>query len=143
MGGDNVYAYAPNPNNWIDPLGLNKYTKDGKGNTIQLDAYGIPDKEKFEPNPNITKPYKRPVGTTSSQRKSVQGMACVVCGCTKGVQIPDHKDALVVEYYRDGKNDLTLQNDVKAVQPHCRSCSSTQGGKASGFSKAMNKKLGF
>lgn len=143
LGGFNVYAYAPNPNNWIDPLGLSGYTKDGKGNTIQLDAYGIPDKEKFEPNPNVTKPYKRPVGTTSGQRKSVQGKACVVCGSTKGVQIPDHKDALVVEYYRDGKNDLTLQNDVKAVQPHCRNCSSTQGGKASGFSKAMNKKLGF
>lgn len=127
----------------MDPYGLSGNTKDGKNNIISLDSYGIPDKTKFEPNPNITKPYKRPVGTTSAQRKAVQGKACVVCGCTKGVQIPDHKDALVVEYYRDGKNDLTLQNSNCAVQPHCKKCSSVQGGKASGFSKAMNKKLGF
>ena len=30
MGGDNVFAYAPNPTGWVDPLGLN-YTMDSLG----------------------------------------------------------------------------------------------------------------
>ncbi|WP_252358302.1 hypothetical protein [Acinetobacter nosocomialis] len=32
MGGDNVYAYAPNPIVWVDPLGL---TCELIGNTIK------------------------------------------------------------------------------------------------------------
>ena len=32
LGGDNVYAYAPNPVNWIDPLGLNKRLGSGAHN---------------------------------------------------------------------------------------------------------------
>jgi RHS repeat-associated protein len=27
LGGENFYQYAPNPNGWIDPLGLNRFTK--------------------------------------------------------------------------------------------------------------------
>ncbi|MDH2619804.1 RHS repeat-associated core domain-containing protein [Acinetobacter baumannii] len=30
LGGDNVYAYAPNPVGWIDPLGLNSKSKNSK-----------------------------------------------------------------------------------------------------------------
>ncbi|MDN8146342.1 hypothetical protein QZJ93_19060 [Acinetobacter baumannii] len=30
MGGDNVYAYAPNPVGWIDPLGLNSKSKNSE-----------------------------------------------------------------------------------------------------------------
>ncbi|MCT9210282.1 RHS repeat-associated core domain-containing protein [Acinetobacter baumannii] len=30
LGGDNVYAYAPNPVGWIDPLGLNSKSKNSE-----------------------------------------------------------------------------------------------------------------
>ena len=31
LGGDNVFAYAPNPTGWIDPLGLNAVGKAATG----------------------------------------------------------------------------------------------------------------
>ncbi|WP_276202676.1 RHS repeat-associated core domain-containing protein, partial [Acinetobacter baumannii] len=39
LGGDNVYAYAPNPVEWVDPLGLNS-----KKTPAQLTA----DRARFE-----------------------------------------------------------------------------------------------
>ncbi|KAB1859560.1 hypothetical protein F4W09_00015 [Acinetobacter tandoii] len=127
----------------IDPLGLAGFTKDGKGNDIPLDAYRISDKTMFEPDPSIKTKYKRKLGTTSDQKDLVAGQPCVVCGTTNNIQVPDHKDALVVEYYRTGNNDTVLQNSTSAVQAHCSKCSSIQGGKASSFSKEMRKKLGI
>ena len=143
LGGFNVFAYAPNPIGWIDPWGLIKTTIDGLGNTVPVDEYGIPDRTQFKPNPSITQPYKRPFGTTANQRANVQNLPCVVCGSTTGTKIPDHIDALTVEYYRTGKTDSVHQNSTNAVQPHCSKCSCIQGGKASAFAKAMNKILGI
>ncbi|MFH4180811.1 RHS repeat-associated core domain-containing protein, partial [Acinetobacter baumannii] len=35
LGGDNVYAYAPNPVGWIDPLGLNSKSKNSEEEMIR------------------------------------------------------------------------------------------------------------
>ena len=143
-GGPTLYQYAPNPAAWIDPYGLAN-TIDGQGNTVPIVALGIPDRTLFKPKSGITTPYSRnsKCGPTPAQTRAVQGKPCAECGQTKPRMIADHIDALVVEYYRTGANDVSVQSSVAAVQPHCPSCSPSQGGKASAFSKAMNKILGI
>ncbi len=39
LGGDNVYAYAPNPVGWIDPLGLNSKSKNSEEEMIRVRHY--------------------------------------------------------------------------------------------------------
>ncbi|EXB48552.1 RHS repeat-associated core domain protein [Acinetobacter sp. 1000160] len=42
LGGNNVYAYAPNPVGWIDPLGLNRNPisfTDSRGTKLQVSGY--------------------------------------------------------------------------------------------------------
>ncbi|MCA8202143.1 DUF6531 domain-containing protein [Burkholderia sp. AU33545] len=143
-GGPSLYQYAPNPASWVDPYGLAN-TIDGQGNTVPIVALGIPDRTLFKPKSGITTPYSRnsKCGPTPAQTRAVQGKPCAECGQTKPKMIADHIDALVVEYYRTGANDVSAQSSVAAVQPHCPSCSPSQGGKASAFSKAMNKILGI
>jgi RHS repeat-associated protein len=143
-GGLNTYAYAPNPTGWIDPLGLTN-TPDGTGKTVPMNNLGIPDKSQFAPKPGITKPYARSsaCGPTTAQTASVQGLPCVVCGTVAPKMVADHKDALVVEYYRTGTNDVTHQSSLLAVQSHCPVCSKKQGGHASSYSKCMKTKLGI
>ncbi|WP_198414546.1 RHS repeat domain-containing protein [Chromobacterium phragmitis] len=144
-GGINLYQYANNPLKWIDPLGLAGTTIDGLGNVVPTDDYGIPDRNLFQPNPNITKPYVRDktLGPVTSQQNIVQGQPCVVCGNIGKTQVADHVDPLAVEYYRTGKNDVTHQTSTASVQAHCLKCSSKQGGRASAFTRAMKKKLGI
>ncbi|MGC3932874.1 RHS repeat-associated core domain-containing protein [Pseudomonas atacamensis] len=143
-GGLNTYAYAPNPTGWVDPLGLTT-TPDGTGKVVPVSNLGIPDKAQFDPKPGITKPYARSsaCGPTTAQTASVQGLPCVVCGTVAPKMVADHKDALVVEYYRTGTNDVTHQSSVLAVQSHCPVCSRKQGGHASSYSKCMKTKLGI
>ncbi len=87
---------------------------------------------------SITKPYARPGGaTTAEQRASVQGRSCVDCGVTSGTQVADHIDPLVKEYYRTGSIDLERMRSIEAVQPQCPTCSASQGGTLSWFSRAM------
>jgi len=119
-------------------------TIDGIGNTIPLDEYGVPDRT-FAPNPQITRVYERNsnLGPTSQQTAAVQGKSCVVCGERSPQMVADHKDALVVEYYRTGTNDVAKQTRIQAVQPHCEYCSKTQGAKMAAFSKRMKKILGL
>ena len=141
-GGFNLFLFVNNPLSWIDPLGLTGTTIDGVGNVVPTNAYGIPDKQQFEPKPGIQK-YKRNsrCGPTAQQTASVQGKPCVVCGTIDPKMVADHKDALVVEHYRTGTNDVTHQTSTAAVQPHCPACSRSQGGQASAFSKCMGAKL--
>ncbi|WP_256258143.1 RHS repeat domain-containing protein, partial [Burkholderia ubonensis] len=143
-GGINVYQYAANPVSWIDPFGLSS-TTDGAGNQVPMNEYGIPNRDQFQPKQNIASPYKRDAacGPNASQTASVQGVPCVVCGTVAPTMIADHKDALVVEYYRSGGNNAAAQSAVTAVQPHCPLCSRRQGGMASAFSKCMKDKLGL
>jgi RHS repeat-associated protein len=144
-GGFNLMLYGPDPLRWVDPWGLAGSTVDGTGKLVSLNDHGIPDKAAFDPKPDITKKYSRnqACGPNSAQTAAVQGQACVTCGNTAPRMIADHKDALVVEYYRTGTNDVAHQSSVAAVQPHCPSCSPTQGGQASAFSKCMAGKLGL
>ncbi|NWD71099.1 filamentous hemagglutinin N-terminal domain-containing protein [Pseudomonas gingeri] len=105
---------------------------------------GVPG-EDFIPNPNITVPYARPpdAGPGADQRVSVQGRPCVDCGAITSRQVADHIDPLVVQYYRDGAVDSQAQRSLDAVQPHCPSCSASQGGQLGAFGKAMRKYFGF
>lgn len=73
------------------------------------------------------------------QKTSVQKKPCVDCGTVTDKQIADHKDPLVVQYYRDGAIDYEKQKKIDAVQPHCPKCSSTQGGQLSAFSRRMKR----
>lgn len=60
----------------------------------------------------------------------------MVCGTVSPKMVADHKDALVVEYYRSGNNNVTTQSSLAAVQPHCAKCLSwsTNFGQADSFS---------
>lgn len=141
-GGFNLFFYGQNPLSWIDPMGLAGFSLDANGNSIPMNDYGIPDKQQFQPKQGIKK-YSRvsACGPTAQQTAAVQGQPCVVCGTIAPKMVADHKDALVVEHFRTGTNDVTHQSSVAAVQPHCPGCSRIQGGMASGFSKCMQKKI--
>lgn len=141
VGGINPYQFAPNTLLWFDPWGLAKTTTDSKGNVVSLNDYGVPTGD-FVPKPGIT-PYSRPsaAGPTTAQKQSVQGKPCVICGTVNPTMVADHIDPLAVEYYRTGENDIETQTSVDAVQPHCASCSSSQGGRMSAFSQKMKKIL--
>lgn len=103
---------------------------------------GVPD-ESFIPNNEIDKKYERPrnAGPTSEQKASVQNRPCVDCGVITDKQVADHIDPLVVEFYRDGTNDIEKQRQVESVQPHCPTCSSSQGGQLGNFGKKMKNEL--
>ena len=143
-GGLNLYAYAPNPTGWVDPLGLSN-TIDCVGNSVPLSDLGVPERAKFTPKTDITTPYKRSskTGPTKGQTSIVQGLPCVRCGTKAPKMVAYHKDALVVEYYRTGENDVAAQTSLSAVQPHCPICSRQQGGHASTFAKDMKNQLGI
>jgi hypothetical protein len=59
----------------------------------------------------------------------------------KQKMVADHIDPLVVEHYRAEASDVVKQTQVFSVQSHCPSCSKTQGGQASAFSKYMAGKI--
>ena len=84
--------------------------------------------------------YKRPSNaTTPAQRASVQNKPCVDCGGTSPTMRADHKTPLVEEHYTTGTIDKTKMRSLEAVQPQCESCSNSQGGKMSAYSKKMKK----
>lgn len=89
-------------------------------------------------------PYSRPSGaTTPAQRVSVQGEPCVVCGTVDDVQVADHIYPLVQEWYETGAIDLTRMREVTSVQPMCPTCSASQGGHLSWWSRGMREQFGF
>ncbi|EPI9106412.1 RHS repeat domain-containing protein, partial [Salmonella enterica subsp. enterica] len=152
-GGLNTQSYVHDPVGWCDPGGLagekcptvitgdEATTTDSEGNVVPLNEYGVPVGE-FTPKSGIP-PYSRPgaAGPTTAQTRAVQGKPCVICGKDTGKMVADHKDALVVEYYRTGQNDIAKQTSVDAVQPHCQEHSRSQGGRMSAFSKKMRQIL--
>ncbi len=81
--------------------------------------------------------------TTQAQRDSVQGKPCVDCGATTPKQYADHKDPLVVEYWRTGTIDKVKMKDVNSVQPHCPTCSGKQGAELKKFSQQMKNEYGL
>lgn len=89
-----------------------------------------------------TEPYKRPSGaTTPEQRESVQGKPCVDCGKTESRMNANHKTPLVEEHYKTGTVNKTNMRSPNAVNSHCPTCSASQGGKLSHYSKKMKKKV--
>lgn len=137
LSGSALGAFIENDRSSLAPM----TTVDGAGNVIPVNAHGVPTSD-FVPKPGVG-PYARPsaAGPTAAQRAAVQGQPCVVCGETAPKMVADHIDPLVVEHYRTEAIDVTKQGSVGAVQPHCPSCSSSQGGQMSGFSTTMKKKL--
>jgi hypothetical protein len=55
----------------------------------------------------------------------------------------DHKDPLVMEYYRNGEIDKTKMREKSAVQPQCPTCSNRQGPYMKSFGQAMKKLFGL
>lgn len=115
------------------------------GNSVSMNEFGVPDRDQFQSKQNVASPYKRDsaCGPNAVQTTSVQCVPCVVCGTVAPKMVADHKDALVVEYYRTETNDVTIQSSVGSVQSHCPVRSRRQGGMASAFSKCMKGKLGI
>ncbi|ACY15442.1 SpvB/TcaC N-terminal domain-containing protein [Haliangium ochraceum] len=92
--------------------------------------------------PKAKVPYKRPSGaTTPAQRAFVQGKPCVDCGHIAPKQFADHKTPLVKEHYEIGSIDKTRMKEIDAVQPHCPTCSASQGGKLRQYSLEQRKIL--
>ena len=168
-GGPNGFIYVgANPLQFIDPLGLagespvipvpwgpelvdpnSRGVPQGGGGGSRTwcpptGVSGVP-KASFVPSPKVTGPYSRPAGAgpTPAQRAAVQGEPCVDCGKVTPRQVADHKEPLVVEYYRTGSNNVTKQTSVDAVQAHCPECSASQGGYLGNFGKAMRNFFGF
>jgi len=89
-------------------------------------------------------PYERPAGaTTSAQRASVQGKPCVVCGDTAATQVADHIEPLVKQWYSKGGIDTAAMRALDAVQPMCPTCSASQGGGLSWYSRNQKEIWGF
>ena len=95
------------------------------------------------PSEKVTQKYSRPsgAGPTTAQKASVQGKPCVDCGDITAKQVANHKDPLVVQHYREGQVDVHQQRQLDAVQPHCPTCSASQGGQLGAFGKQMKKEL--
>ena len=88
--------------------------------------------------------YARPSGaTTAAQRSSVQDLPCVECGAIAETQVADHIYPLVQEYYETGAINLERMRSLEAVQPMCPTCSASQGGRLSWWSRAMREFFGF
>jgi filamentous hemagglutinin len=104
---------------------------------------GVPGDD-FVPNPTAGA-YKRPsgAGPTAAQKRSVQDHPCVHYGPVTPEQVADHVDPLVVAHYRTGTIDKVRQTAIDAVQPHCPTCSTTQGGQLRTFGRRMRHLLGF
>ncbi len=89
-------------------------------------------------------PYVRPSGaTTPAQRASVQGQPCVECGNVAFTQVADHINPLVREWYETGGINLDRMRSLDAIQPMCPTCSASQGGRLSWYSRLMREVLGF
>jgi hypothetical protein len=78
--------------------------------------------------------------------KSPPPPVCWECGKTSSKRmVADHQPPCVVKYYAGGCHDegkdpnpyKTWCKDLNTVKPHCRSCSSSQGGKMSALSQAL------
>lgn len=63
------------------------------------------------------------------------------CGRLTPKQIADHKEPLVVQHYKQGTVDAAQQRTQSAVQPHCPTFSSQQGGQLGQFGKEMKRLL--
>lgn len=94
------------------------------------------------PEIKATVPYKRPPNATNpKQRASVQGQPCATCGATGQKNVADHIKPLVKEHYESGTIDKVKMKSTEAVQPQCPTCSSSQGGTLSNYSKKMKQQL--
>jgi len=107
----------------------------------QLEA-DIEEIEADAESSSVLEPYRRPsYSVTAAQRASVQGKPCVTCNDIGQQNVADHKEPLVIQYYRTGTIDLQKMRSLGAVQPQCFDCSNEQGGSLSGFAKAMRDLL--
>jgi hypothetical protein len=53
--------------------------------------------------------------------------------------VADHIEPMVVEHYRTGSINLQRMRTKVAVEPQCPTCSRSQGGRLSAWSRKMKK----
>ena len=110
MGGDNVFAYAPNPIRWVDPLGLKKDILDERYNRDKPWGKNIPI---FDPN----RPHKE------WPRYSGKGPFGGVCGAEGSVSstwiVPDGSNRAACQAHDDcystcGRSKRECDNEFAA-----------------------------
>ncbi len=116
LGGNNVYAYAPNPVSWIDPLGLMGIRKENYPTRVRK-----PKMKQLVEN-----------ATDSNGITRCQKCSCDLTGQTKTVQ---HEPPLVetdntLGYDTDQKTRNDLYNST-ATEIHCLECQRSEGGQLS------------
>jgi hypothetical protein len=67
----------------------------------------------------------------------------VECGEVAPTQVADHINPLVREWYETGRINLEQMRALDAVQPMCPTCSASQGGQLSWYSRLMKEFFGF
>ena len=95
-----------------------------------------------------TKPYKRKDNVDrkkyKKQKAAVRGKKCWQCGKRSGRKdpkkmTPDHQPPMNVAWYLGGCHNPAKfkewANKIKTVNPHCKSCSSNQGGRVSSLGR--------
>lgn len=93
---------------------------------------------------DIVEAYKRPSGATNQVlRDFVKGKACVTCGSKALKMVADHIYPLVQEFYETGTINLERMKSIEAIQPQCATCSASQGGVLSNYSKMVKEFLGI
>lgn len=144
-----------------DPAGQNTATPPFNGLDTRLTVVSTAVKDAEDPDEPCEEKYsksKRHGSPTKAQRNHVNQSppppVCWECGKTSSKpMVADHQPPCLVKYYAGGcheEDDDHGDNDYKewcrsngAVKPHCRGCSSSQGGHMSSFSRILGQAHGF
>lgn len=138
-----------------DPAGQNCTTPPYNGLDTRLNVVKAALKEAKDPDEPCEKKYgkkARHSSPTKAQKKHVNKKPppprCWECGKTsKKKMVADHQPPCVVQYYAGGCHEESKSKSEnkhrawcrseKAVKPHCRDCSSSQGGHMSKLSGSL------
>lgn len=133
-----------------DPAGQNCASAPAGGLDMSLMVVKQAVKQAEKPAKKCKEKYDRDkhVGKTPTdgQRSFINGkpppILCWECKKPSALpMVPDHQPPISVKYYSGGCHDnkklRDWANSNQSVKPHCRGCSSSQGGYMSGFSSTM------
>ena len=110
-GGLNLYAYAPNPVEWVDPLGL------ASDETLKPGPFASESVLARGPERNFTRLEREQINIIGFKD------GCHTCGSKEpgtksGDFIPDHQTP----------NALNIEDNPQRLYPHCKKCSLRQAG---------------
>jgi len=136
-----------------DPAGQNCTTPPYNGLDSRLDVVSAALEEAKDPEEECKKKYSKKArhgSPTKEQKDHVNKKppppVCWECGKTSSQRmVADHQPPCVVKYYAGGCHEEDKEpnkhrawcRDVNSVKPHCRACSSSQGGYMSALSQAL------